>query len=122
MDQKNVLIQQQGQQQVQVQTLAPQQVLLAKLTEMPVDALRQRVENECMENPWLEKAGGDSDEAVGTEADSDGSTALDGDGGSVADERVGDYGPRRHPRPPAQWRRCTEPTRERGLPHHALLL
>ena len=61
MDQKNVLIQQQGQQQVQVQTLAPQQVLLAKLTEMPVDALRQRVENECMENPWLEKAGGDSD-------------------------------------------------------------
>lgn len=92
MDQKNVLIQQQGQQQVQVQTLAPQQVLLAKLTEMPVDALRQRVENECMENPWLEKAGGDSDEAVGTEADSDGSTALDGDGGSIADERVGDYG------------------------------
>ena len=92
MDQKNVLIQQQGQQQVQVQTLAPQQVLLAKLTEMPVDALRQRVENECMENPWLEKAGGDSDEAVCTEADSDGSTALDGDGGSVADERVGDYG------------------------------
>ena len=92
MDQKNVLIQQQGQQQVQVQTLAPQQVLLAKLTEMPVDALRQRVENECMENPWLEKAGGDSDEAVGTEADSDGSSALDGDGGSVADERVGDYG------------------------------
>lgn len=46
MEQKNVLSQQLNQQQVQVQTLAPQQVLLARLTELPVDALRQRVENE----------------------------------------------------------------------------
>ena len=44
-----------------MQTLAPQQVLLARLTELPVDALRQRVENECMENPWLEHSREDVD-------------------------------------------------------------
>lgn len=92
MEQKNVLGQQQAQQQVQVQTLAPQQVLLARLTEMPVDALRQRVENECMENPWLEKSRDDSDEAASTdERDGDGDMQPDG-GEPVADERVGDYG------------------------------
>ena len=44
----------QTQQQVQQQQLLPQQVLLVRLTEMPVEALQQRVEQECMENPWLE--------------------------------------------------------------------
>jgi RNA polymerase sigma-54 factor len=49
-------VQVQTEQQVQVQTLSPQQVMLVRLTEMPVEALQQRVENECLENPWLEKA------------------------------------------------------------------
>lgn len=35
--------------------LTPQQVLVVRLMEMPIDALQQRVENECMENPWLER-------------------------------------------------------------------
>ena len=42
-------------QQTQIQSLSPQQVLTARLTELSIEALRQRVDNECMENPWLEK-------------------------------------------------------------------
>lgn len=60
MSQKNLQTQSgqqvQTEQQVQQQQLLPQQVLLVRLTEMPVEALRQRVEQECMENPWLEVA------------------------------------------------------------------
>ena len=49
-------VQVQAQEQVQVQTLTPQQVMLVRLTEMPIEALQQRIDNECLENPWLEKA------------------------------------------------------------------
>ena len=52
-------VQVQAQQQVQVQTLSPQQVMLVRLTEMPLEALQQRIENECLENPWLEKTESD---------------------------------------------------------------
>lgn len=57
MNQRNLQTQEQNQtqQQVQVQQLLPQQVLLVRLTEMPVEALQHRVELECMENPWLER-------------------------------------------------------------------
>ena len=56
MSQRNIQIQEQTQtqQQVQVQQMLPQQVMLVRLTEMPVEALQHRVELECMENPWLE--------------------------------------------------------------------
>lgn len=54
MSQRNLQIQEQTQGQVQVQQLLPQQVMLVRLTEMPVEALQHRVELECMENPWLE--------------------------------------------------------------------
>lgn len=56
MNQRNLQTQEQNQtqQQVQVQQLLPQQVLLVRLMEMPVEALQHRVELECMENPWLE--------------------------------------------------------------------
>ena len=56
MSQKNIQIQEQAQTQgqVQVQQMLPQQVLFVRLTEMPVEVLQQRVEQECMENPWLE--------------------------------------------------------------------
>ena len=56
MSQRNIQTQQQvqSQQQVQQQTLSAQQVIAVRLTEMSLDALRQRVENECLENPWLE--------------------------------------------------------------------
>ena len=57
MSQKNLQTQEQTQtqQQMQVQQMLPQQVLLVRLTEMPVEALQHRVELECMENPWLER-------------------------------------------------------------------
>lgn len=51
----------QTQTQTQTQTqeqrlqLTPQQLLTARLTALSLDELRERVEAECMENPWLEK-------------------------------------------------------------------
>lgn len=61
---KNIQTQQQTQQQVQVQQLLPQQVMLVRLMEMPIEALQHRVELECMENPWLEHKEGDEDGSV----------------------------------------------------------
>ena len=55
MKQGNIQTQQQTQQQVQTQQLLPQQVMLVRLMEMPIEALQHRVELECLENPWLEK-------------------------------------------------------------------
>ena len=55
MIQRNLQTQEQTQQQVQVQQLLPQQVMLVRLMEMPVEALQHRVELECLENPWLER-------------------------------------------------------------------
>lgn len=51
------LTQTQTQTQTQEQRLwlTPQQLLAAKLTSLSLDELRERVEAECMENPWLEK-------------------------------------------------------------------
>ncbi|MBO4642430.1 MAG: hypothetical protein J5661_06195 [Bacteroidaceae bacterium] len=46
----NSLSQQNVLQQTQVQSLSPQQVLTARLTELSVEALRQRVENEFGES------------------------------------------------------------------------
>lgn len=55
MKQELVQTQRQTQTQQQVQTLSAQHVMAVRLTEMSLDALQQRVENECLENPWLEK-------------------------------------------------------------------
>lgn len=40
---------------VQQQNLTALQVTAVRLTEMSLEALEHRVENECLENPWLEK-------------------------------------------------------------------
>ena len=74
MKQKNLQTQQQAQAQtqgqVQQQQMLPQQVLLVRLTEMPVEALQQRVELECLENPWLEvEASPDPSEGGGNGGD-----------------------------------------------------
>ncbi|MBO7119311.1 MAG: RNA polymerase factor sigma-54 [Bacteroidaceae bacterium] len=61
MIQRNLQTQEQTQQQTQIQQLLPQQVLLVRLMEMPVEALQHRVELECMENPWLEASTSPSD-------------------------------------------------------------
>ena len=55
MSQRNIQIQEQTQGQVQVQQMLPQQVMLVRLMEMPVESLQHRVELECLENPWLER-------------------------------------------------------------------
>lgn len=60
------------------QNLTPQQVLLVRLTEMPLEALQQRVENECLENPWLEKKQTEDDDMQTQEqAGSTDDTAFD---------------------------------------------
>lgn len=57
MPQKLTQTQTQNQRQTQEQRLwlTPQQLLAAKLTSLSLDELRERVETECIENPWLEK-------------------------------------------------------------------
>ena len=55
MKQKNEQIQQELLLQTQQQNLSAQQVIAVRLTELSLEALEQRVENECIENPWLEK-------------------------------------------------------------------
>lgn len=84
-------VQVQAQQQVQVQTLTPQQVMLVRLTEMPIEALQQRIENECLENPWLEKAEGVEEES-GFSGDSGNSedSGDSGDSGAEYDYRSED--------------------------------
>ena len=58
MSQNNIQTENQQQKLEQGQSLSAQQVLTVRLTEMSVEALRQRVENECQENPWLERDSG----------------------------------------------------------------
>ncbi len=40
--------------QTQQQTLAPQQMMLVRLTELPIDGLRDRIQKELEENQWIE--------------------------------------------------------------------
>ena len=70
-------VQVQTEQQVQVQTLSPQQVMLVRLTEMPLEALQQRIENECLEAP--------SDPSQGGEYADDAPSPLERDGERLAD-------------------------------------
>lgn len=67
----------QTQSQTQTQTLAPQQLLLVKMLELPVSELEERVRNELMDNAALEECtGSEADEAL-AETDTAGDT--DGD-------------------------------------------
>lgn len=83
---RNIQTQEQTQQQTQVQQLLPQQVMLVRLMEMPIEALQQRVELECLENPWLERKSGDED---GTGLDAAYGGGAEGDD-SYTDTTAGD--------------------------------
>ena len=78
MKQRNEQIQQELMLQTLQQNLSAQQVIATRLTELSLEALEQRVENECMENPWLEK------ESVPTE-----DIPLAGERGDSEDEEGG---------------------------------
>lgn len=69
MRQNNEQIQQELLLQTQQQNLTAQQVIAVRLTELSLEALEQRVENECMENPWLEKENLPTEEIPLTEND-----------------------------------------------------
>ncbi len=59
------LVQQQRLTQEQLQLQSAMQVLASKLTELPLDGLRERVENELAENPYLEaSASGEADASL----------------------------------------------------------
>ena len=89
MSQRNLQIQEQSQTQgqVQVQQLLPQQVMLVRLMEMPIEALQHRVELECMENPWLERS---SDTSEGGE-NGEGTPSLMERDGERLDDASYDY-------------------------------
>lgn len=73
------------QQQTQQQTLSPQQVMVARLTELPLDGLRERIDKELEDNQWLEAQGDSRPEADSAEG---------GEGGADAhpDDRFDDDG------------------------------
>ncbi|MGM9675540.1 MAG: RNA polymerase sigma-54 factor, partial [Bacteroidaceae bacterium] len=83
MNQKNIQAGTLQQKMEQTQSLSPQQVMVARLTEMSVEALKGRIENECQENPWLEKADNLPDHDPESEP-------YDYDGGQPSDEHA-DY-------------------------------
>lgn len=71
----------QTQAQTQTQVLTPQQLLVAQLLELPVEALRERVETEMLENPTLEKdtdkEGFDADPVLSSSEDSESYNSYD---------------------------------------------
>lgn len=79
MNQRNLQTQEQTQTQgqVQVQQMLPQQVMLVRLMEMPIEALQHRVELECMENPWLEKKEEDNGQQITDNSQTDLDAAFD---------------------------------------------
>ena len=93
MSQRNIQIQEQKhtQKQVQVQQMLPQQVMLVRLTEMPVEALQHRVELECMENPWLEASPDPSEGGENQGGATGGHTGGD-NGGDDGGDNGGDDG------------------------------
>ncbi len=66
-------IQVQGQQQL----LSPQQVLAAQLTELPLEALRDRIYKELEDNQWLETRNGGADVAPEPKPDSSTTTSAE---------------------------------------------
>ena len=98
MSQRNLQIQEQSQTQgqVQVQQLLPQQVMLVRLMEMPIEALQHRVELECMENPWLERSsdiseGGENDEGAPSLMERDGERLDDASYDYRSEEDMPDF-------------------------------
>lgn len=72
------LVQKQKLAQEQVQLQSAMQVLASKLTELPLEGLRDRIANELAENPYLEASAGEQAEAGLPEAtDAEASYATD---------------------------------------------
>ena len=81
----------QGAQQVQAQqqALSPQQVLVARLTELPVEGLRDRINKELEDNQWLEKRdGAGSDIPAAPAGDSSTAATHEDSFGEGADDYV----------------------------------
>jgi len=92
MNQGNFQIQEQGLQQGLYQKLSPQQVMLARLLELPVEDLRQRVENELIANPYMEKKQDEQDEDYQEgENSSEDDTRSDTDCMDDPEDDTGDY-------------------------------
>ena len=81
----------QGQGAVQVQTqtqqLTPQQVLLVRLTELPLNDLRERIEKELEDNPWLQGERPDDSDSFGYSDSSDNANSADSGEFSEGEER-----------------------------------
>lgn len=77
--------------QTQQQVLSPQQVLVARLTELPVEGLRDRIAKELEDNHWLETRNGAGPETPATPAEDSSTAATREDSFGEGDD---DYVPR----------------------------
>ncbi len=68
-----------SQQQTQQQVLSPQQLLLSHLTELPIEALHERVDQELADNVSLERAATSSGDDYGSDASSSDDAAGESD-------------------------------------------
>ncbi len=81
----------QSQQQQQLQTLSPQQVLVVRLLELPTVELEERVRGELLENPALEEGHDDATAADDyAEAQSNSDLSVE-DGGNTEYDSLSDY-------------------------------
>jgi len=80
--------------QTQQQTLTPQQVLTVRLTELPLNDLRERIDKELEDNPWLQ---GDATEGTGdtdyTENSLDSSDPLNSSVSSDSSDSLAPFDP-----------------------------
>lgn len=77
--------------QTQQQVLSPQQVLVARLTELPVEGLRDRIAKELEDNQWLETRDGAGSGVSSAPAEDSSTTATHEDSFGEGDD---DYVPR----------------------------
>ena len=102
----------QGEYQIQTQTqqLTPQQVLLVRLTELPLNDLRERIDKELEDNPWLQGEHPDNPDDGGNagyqdESPDDGESTDSPELPDYADDADSDDGIPRDPNSGAEERR-----------------
>ena len=98
------------QRQTQTQQLTPQQVLLVRLTELPLNDLRERIDKELEDNPWLQGEHPDNPDDGGNagyqdESPDDGESTDSPELPDYADDADSDDGIPRDPNSGAEERR-----------------
>lgn len=85
------LIQQQKLTQEQIQLQSAMQVLAAKLTELPIEGLRDRIETEVAENPYLDESNSEQAEGFDEPVSSGEGTDYDPTKDYTSEDEIPDY-------------------------------